>query len=127
MSSPPSLLWTSWSSTSSSPHRVATSGWVVVGPCPSFQVKNLGQNLIGLDAVVARADIVFKQVNFCLQYRELVVEVAESVVVASVSLDFSRGVPVVKIGDGAAEGMKGGGWTDEEGVEPDGHRLHWFG
>jgi hypothetical protein len=54
---------------------------------------------------------------------EFVAEVSESIVLATVALQFSGGVPIVEIGDGAAEGMKGRGWTDEEGVELNGQRF----
>jgi hypothetical protein len=62
--------------------------------------------------------IVFDEVNFGLNERELVAEVSEAVVLSSVALQFGGGIPVVKVGDGAAEGVEGGGQSAEQGLKP---------
>jgi hypothetical protein len=57
--------------------------------------------------------IVFDEVNFGLYERELVAEVSEAVVLSSVALQFGGGIPVVEVGDGAAEGVEGRGRSAE--------------
>ena len=68
--------------------------------------------------------IVFGEMDFSLYDGELVAEVSESVVLSTVTLQFGGGIPVVEVGDGAAEGMEGGGRPDEEGLEP---AREWLG
>ena len=70
-----------------------------------------------------RRQIVFDEVNFGLNERELVAEVAEAVVLASVALQFGGGVPVIEVGDGAAESVEGRGWSAEQTLEPTGEWL----
>jgi hypothetical protein len=57
--------------------------------------------------------------NLGLNDGELVAEVVQSIVLSTVTLDFSGGVPVVKVGNGATEGVVGGGRAIEQSVEPD--------
>ena len=68
--------------------------------------------------------IVLGEMDLSLYDGELVAEVSESVVLSTVALQFGGGVPVVEVGDGAAEGMEGGGWPNEEGLEP---TREWLG
>jgi hypothetical protein len=68
--------------------------------------------------------IVFGEMDLSLYDGELVAEVSESVVLSTVALQFGRGIPVVEVGHGAAEGMEGWGRTDEEGLEP---AREWLG
>jgi hypothetical protein len=53
--------------------------------------------------------VVFNEMDFGLDERELVAEVSEAIVLSSVALHFGGGVPVVEVGNCAAEGMEGGG------------------
>jgi hypothetical protein len=70
-----------------------------------------------------RCQVVFSEMNLGLYDGEFVAEVSETVVLSTVALQFGGGVPVVEVGDGAAEGMEGWGWPDEEGLEPTRERL----
>src|SRR5580693_4586045 len=109
MSSPPVLVWTSWSSTSSSPQGASSRG-VVFSPRPSFQIRNAGRYAGGFEAMACCRQIVFDEVNFGLYERELVAEVSEAVVLSPVALQLGGGIPVIEVGDGAAEGVEGRGW-----------------
>jgi hypothetical protein len=62
--------------------------------------------------------IVLGEMDLSLYDGELVAEVSESVILSTVALQFSGGIPVVEVGDGAVEGMEGWGRSDEEGLEP---------
>jgi hypothetical protein len=73
--------------------------------------------------VTGRSEIVFSEVHFSLDDGELVAEVSELVVLATVALQFGSGIPVVEVSDGVTECVESGGWTDEEGVEPYGEGL----
>jgi hypothetical protein len=117
VSSPPVLVWTSWSSTNSSPKGALTCG-VILRPGPSFQIRNAGRNAGGFKAVAGCCEVVFSKMHLGLDDGELVAEVSESVILAMVALQFGGGVPIVEVSDSAVEGMEGGGWTDEKGVEP---------
>jgi hypothetical protein len=68
--------------------------------------------------------IVLGEMDLSLNNGELVTEVSESVVLSPVTLQFGGGVPVVEVGDGAAEGMERWGRPDEEGLEP---TREWLG
>jgi hypothetical protein len=50
---------------------------------------------------------------------EFVAEVVQLVILSTVTLDFSGGVPIVKVGNGATEGVVSGGRAVEQSVEPD--------
>jgi hypothetical protein len=117
VSSPPVLVWTSWSSTDSSPKGALTCG-VVLRPGPSFQIRNAGWNAGGFKAVASCCEVVFSEMHLGLDDGELVAEVSEAIVLAAVALQFGSGVPVVEVGDGATESVESRGWTDEKGVEP---------
>jgi hypothetical protein len=65
-----------------------------------------------------RCKIVFGKMYLSLYDGELVTKVSESVVLSTEALQFGGGVPVVEVGDGAAESVEGGGWSDKEGLEP---------
>jgi hypothetical protein len=78
----------------------------------------------GFDVVARCCQIVFGEMYLSLHDGELVTKVSESIVLSTVALQFGRGVPVVEVGDGAAEGMEGGGWPNEEGLEP---TREWLG
>jgi hypothetical protein len=67
--------------------------------------------------------IVLGEMDLGLYDGELVAEVSELVVLSTVALQLGGGIPVVEVGDGAAEGMEGWGWSDEEGLEPTRERL----
>jgi hypothetical protein len=67
--------------------------------------------------------IIFGKMDLSLYDGKLVAEVLESVVLSSVALQLGGGVPVVEIGDGTVEGVKGWGQPDEEGLEPAGEWL----
>jgi hypothetical protein len=67
--------------------------------------------------------IVLGEMDLSLYDGELVTEVSESIVLSTVALQFGGGVPVVEVGDGAAEGVEGWGWSDEESLEPAGEWL----
>jgi hypothetical protein len=67
--------------------------------------------------------VIFGEMNLGLYDGELVAEVSEPVVLLLVMLQFGGGVPVVEVGDSAAEGVKGWGWPDEESLEPTGKWL----
>ena len=73
--------------------------------------------------VPARHEVVLSKMYFGLDNGELVAEVAELVVLATESLDFGSGVPIIEIGNGASECVVGGGWAIEERVEPCGDGL----
>ena len=68
--------------------------------------------------VVSCCEVIFSKMHLGLDDGEFVAEVAESIVLAMVVLQFSGGIPVVEVGDGAAEGVEGRSWADEKGVEP---------
>ena len=68
--------------------------------------------------------VVFDEVNLGLYEREFVAEVSEVVVLSPIALQFGRGVPVVEVGDGAAEGVEGRGRSAEQGLEP---ARKWLG
>ena len=67
--------------------------------------------------------VVLGEMDLSLYNGELVAKVSESVVLSTVALQFGGGVPVVEVGDCAAEGMEGGGRSGEEGLEPAGEWL----
>jgi hypothetical protein len=101
----------------SSPKGASTRR-VILCPGSSFQIRNAGWDAGGFKAVMGRSEIIFSEMYLGLDDSELVAEVSESVVLAAIALQFGGGVPVVEVGDGATECVKGGGWTDKEGVEP---------
>jgi hypothetical protein len=68
--------------------------------------------------------IVFGEMDLSLYNGELVTEVSESIVLSTVALQFGGGVPIVEVGDGAAESVEGRGWPDEKGLEP---TRKWLG
>jgi hypothetical protein len=70
--------------------------------------------------VVSCCEVVFSKMHLGLDDGELVAEVSESIVLATVALQFGGGIPIVEVGDGTMEGVEGGGWTDEKGVKPNG-------
>jgi hypothetical protein len=119
MSSPPILVWTSWSPTNSSSKGVLSSG-VVLGPCPSFQIRNAGQDAGGFNAVMAGREVVLNEMDLGLDDGEFVAEVLESVVSASVLVDFGGCVPVVKVSNGVTESVVCRSGAVEESVEPNG-------
>ena len=53
--------------------------------------------------------IVFNEMDFGLYECEFVAEVAEAVVLPPIALQLGGGVPVVEVGDGAAEGVESRG------------------
>ena len=73
--------------------------------------------------VVSCCEVIFSKMHLSLDDGEFVVEMSELVVLATVTLQFGSGVPIVKVGNGMAEGVEGGGWTDEKGVEPYGQGI----
>jgi hypothetical protein len=117
VSSPPILVWTSWSPANSSSKGASTRG-VVFCPGPSFQIRNAGRDAGSFKAVTGRPKIVFSKVYFGLDDGEFVAEVLESVILVAVALQFSGGIPVVEVSDGVTECVEGGGWSDKECVEP---------
>jgi hypothetical protein len=63
---------------------------------------------------VARGcQIIFDEMDLGLYEREFVAEVSEAVVLSPIALQFGGGVPVVEVGDGAAEGVEGRGRSAE--------------
>jgi hypothetical protein len=117
VSSPSALVWTSWSSTTPSPKSAPSRG-VVFSPRPSFQIRNAGRYAGGFEAMARCRQIVFNEMDFGLNERELVAEVSEAVVLSSVALQFGGSIPVVEVGDGTAEGMEGRGRSTKQGLEP---------
>jgi hypothetical protein len=106
----------------SSPKGASVRG-VVLQPGPSFQIWNAGRNAGGFKVVVSCCEVIFSEMHLGLDDGELVVEMSESVVLAMEALQFSGGVLVVEVGDGAAECVEGGGRSGEESVEPYGERF----
>jgi hypothetical protein len=123
MSSPPILVWTSWSLTNSLPKGVLLSG-VVFGPCPSFQIWNAGRDAGGFNAVTACHEVIFNEMNLSLNDGKFIMEVSESVVGASVPLNFCSCISVIEVSDGAMESVVCGSGAIEEGVEPN---RDWLG
>jgi hypothetical protein len=115
MSSPPILVWTSWSPTNSSAEG-ASLGRVIFGPGPSFQIWNAGWDAHSLNAVMAGCKVVFNEMNLGLDDSELVG--------VSVPLDFGSHIPVVKVGDGTTECVVCWSGAVKEGVEPN---RDWLG
>jgi hypothetical protein len=72
----------------------------------------------GFKAVASCCEVIFSKMHLGLNDGELIAEVPESIVLATVVLQFGGGVPIVEVGDGVVEGVEGGGWTNEKGVEP---------
>jgi hypothetical protein len=80
---------------------------------------NISHNIKKKKKKMARCcQIVFGEMDLSLNDGELIAEVSESVVLSTVTLQFGGGIPVVEVGDGAAEGMEGWGRSDKEGLEP---------
>jgi hypothetical protein len=101
----------------------ASSSRVVFGPCPSFQIQNVGRDARGFNAVAAVCEVVFNKMDLSLNDGKLVAEVLESVVSTSVPLDFGGCIPIIEIGDGVTECVVSGSGAVEEGVEPNGDWL----
>jgi hypothetical protein len=57
--------------------------------------------------------IVLNEVDLGLHKRELVAEVSEAVILSAEALQLGGGIPVVEVGDGAAEGVEGRGRSAE--------------
>jgi hypothetical protein len=108
MSSPPVLVWTSWSSTCPSSKSASARG-VVLQPGSPFQIWNAGQDAGGFDAIATCCEIVLSQMHLSLDNGELIMEMMQLVVLSTVALDFGGSVPVVEVGNGAMEGVIGGG------------------
>jgi hypothetical protein len=96
---------------------------VILRPGPSFQIWNAGREAGGFDTVAGCREVVFSEMNLGLDDGEFVTEVSESVILSTESFDFGGGVPIVEVGNGTTECVKGGGWTVEECVEPYGEGL----
>jgi hypothetical protein len=122
MSSPPALVWTSWSPTNSSPKGASPRG-VVFGPRSSFQIRNAGRYAGSFEAMARCCQIVLGEMDLSLYNGEFIAEVSESIVLSMVALQFCGGVPIIEVGDGAAESVERWGWSDEEGLEPAGEWL----
>jgi hypothetical protein len=86
---------------------------IFFGPGSSLQIRNVGWETTCLNAVAARCDVVFIQIDLGLDESEFVAEVAQTVVVAAVTLDFGESVPVVEVVDGMVECVEGGGRSIE--------------
>jgi hypothetical protein len=67
--------------------------------------------------------VVFDKMYLGLYECEFVAEVSEAVVLSLVALQLGGGVSVVEVGDGAAEGVEGRGWSTEQTLEPAGKWL----
>jgi hypothetical protein len=80
-----------------------------------------------LNVVATGGEVIFDQVYLGLDDGKLVVQMAEAVIVATEAFDLSVHIPVIEVGHGGAEGMKGRGRSVEEGVEPAWERLSGFG
>jgi hypothetical protein len=102
----------------------ASSRRVVFSPRSSFQIRNVGRYVGGFDAMACRRHIVFGEMDLSLYNGKLVAKVSESIVLSTVALQFGGGIPVVEVGDGAAESVEGRGWSDEESLEP---AREWLG
>jgi hypothetical protein len=89
----------------------------------SLQIRNMGRDAGGFNAVAARREVVFNEVNLGLDEGKFVTEVVQSIVLATVPLDFGGGVPVIEVSDGVAECVIGRGRAIEQSVEPDRERL----
>jgi hypothetical protein len=57
--------------------------------------------------------VVLNEMDFGLYECELVAEMSEAIVLSPIALQFGGGVPVVEVGDGAAEGVEGRGRSTE--------------
>jgi hypothetical protein len=108
---------------SPSPEGASTRG-VIFGPRSSFHIRNVGWDTGGFETMARCCQIVLGEMNLGLYNGEFVSEVSESVVLPTIALQFGGGVPVVEVGDGAAEGVEGWGWPDKEGLEP---TRKWLG
>jgi hypothetical protein len=78
----------------------------------------VGWDAGGFNTISARCEVVLSEMHLGLDNGELIAEMAESVVLAAELLNFSSGIPIVEVGNGASEHVIGGGRTVEEGVEP---------
>jgi hypothetical protein len=67
--------------------------------------------------------IVFNKVDFGLHEREFVAEMSEAVVLSPIALQLGGGVPIVEVGDSAAEGVESRGRPAEQALEPAGEWL----
>jgi hypothetical protein len=123
MSSPPVLVWASWPSTDTPSQGASTRG-VVFRPRAALQIWNLGRDSCRFQAMAIGSEVIFNEVNLRLDNRELVAEVAQTVVESAVSLQFGGRFPMVEVGDGSAECVESGGRAVEKGVEP---AWEWFG
>jgi hypothetical protein len=64
--------------------------------------------------VVARGcQVILDEMDFGLHERKFIAEVSEAVVLSPIALQFGGGIPVVEVGDGAAEGVEGRGRSAE--------------
>jgi hypothetical protein len=67
----------------------------------------------GFNVVPACREVVFSKMYLGLDDGELVVEVAQAVILSMVTFDFGSGIPVVEVSNGAAEGVVGRGRSIE--------------
>jgi hypothetical protein len=80
-----------------------------------------------LNVVATGGEVIFDQVYLGLDDGKLVVQMVEAVIIATEAFDLGVHIPVIEVGHGGVEGMKGRGWSVEEGVEPAWERLGGFG
>jgi hypothetical protein len=73
--------------------------------------------------VTSRCEVVLSEMYLGLDDGEFVAKVSESVILATEALQLGGGVPIVEVSDGTVECVEGGGWANEEGVEPYGKGL----
>src|SRR5579863_8703276 len=91
----------------------------------ALEMPDLVRDMGSLDMMAAALEALFSQEELGMYLIELHVELALSVVEVLVSLDLSDVSPVVKLGNGRAEGVEGQCQAVEKEEEPGGHGLDW--
>jgi hypothetical protein len=69
--------------------------------------------------IAACRKVILSKMHLGLDDGKLIAEMAQSVILSTVMLDFGGSVPVIKVGNGVMEGVVGGGGAVEQSVEPD--------
>jgi hypothetical protein len=83
----------------------------------------VGRDAGSFNTVSARCEIIFNEMHLGLNDGEFVTEVAESVILMAVSLDFGGGVSVIEVGNGMSKCVVGRSGAIEECIEPGGNWL----
>jgi hypothetical protein len=76
----------------------------------------VGWDVGGFDAVATCCKVVFSKMDLSLDDGKLIAEVAQSVVLSTVTLDFGSSIPIIEVGNSTMESVVGGGGAIEQSV-----------